>query len=229
MRFGDISIEDIIRLGLIAFGATSAIYIVYIAGYFSMIGYEFLGLYFDANIISGILHIMPFVVGIFGASIFLYNTIYTFFLDHDSPDSIINMFSLFDKLLLIPVLASMFMYGSWIEIRAFIYGSTAFVVFGSIFFSYIHSKEIDYIRCVLFIFIVFSTSMLAGKSVAYNDLNDEGNNRYNIYTKDKNYINVILLRTSSNGVLIKSGKDIVFYSRDKLDRLERSSDKVPKK
>ncbi len=48
-----------------------------------------------------------------------------------------------------------------------------------------------------------------------------GKNRYNLYSSEKSYLNVLVLRSTSTSVIFKAGDEIIFYDRANIKRLER--------
>lgn len=58
-----------------------------------------------------------------------------------------------------------------------------------------------------------------GKYQAIEDLNHP-KARYSVTADDKNYVNVILLRASEAGVLLRVGETVVLYDRSKVSKIE---------
>ncbi|SOC92834.1 hypothetical protein SAMN05216358_2994 [Rhizobium sp. AN5] len=220
MRFGDLAIEDVVKLALVCFGGAAATFVVYTAGYFSLVGPEFLGIYFDGNIISGIVQVTPMVTGVTSICLFLYYWIYRLFCSFDDGEKIIDFLLVIDKVLIIPIVATLFMDKDWLDLKAFILLLSAFVIAGAVFFQNMHYGVVNYLSVSFLIFTLFNAVDISGKASAYRDLTKDAP-RYSLYTTDKNYVNVVVLRSTSNGVIVKSGNDIIFYGKDQIERLER--------
>lgn len=220
MQIGDLSIEDVVRLGLVCFGAAAASYVTYTAGYFSLLGPEFIGIYFDGNLLSGIVQITPAVAAVISMSVVTYYYIYMVLSKFDEGGNIIEILLIMDKLIFIPVLIAFFLDGYLLVVKSAVFFVSAFVIAGVVFFQYWLHGAINYLNVVFLIFTLYNAIDYSGKAAAYEDLT-KGSPRYSLYTSDKNYANVVVLRSTDNGVIIKSGRDIVFYANEKIIKMER--------
>ncbi|MER9586527.1 hypothetical protein [Mesorhizobium sp. M0276] len=225
MQLGDIGLDDIAKAGAVCVGATAAAFVVKATGYFYVVGPEFIGLYLDSNMIVGIFYAAPYVFSIISISVYAYYLIYKavgyFFNDETE---IINLLLFYDKILAVPVVvAIIFAKGEWIMVESAIFLIASFVIGGIIFFQYFHFGNYNSFNIVIFIFSMYNTVYIGGKAEAVFDMSKKGP-LFDIYTEETNFINAVILKTASNGILVRWGDQVIFYKASDIKKISRHID-----
>lgn len=225
MQFGDIGLDDIAKFGALCVGATAAAFVIKATGYFTVVGPEFIGLYLDGNILTGIFYAAPYVFSVVSLSIWIYYWIYRGFRRlFDDETEITRMLLFYDKVMIIPItIAVLFANGKWVFIEEIVFAVAAFIVGGVVFFQYFHFERINYINVIFCAFAIYSAVYVSGKADAVSDLLKK-EPVFDIYTTDTNYVNAIILKTASNGIVIRWGDKIIFYKTDDIKKISRHLD-----
>lgn len=223
MRFGGIGIDDIAKVSAVCVGATAATFFIETTGYFKIIGKEFIGIYLDSNLFIGVLHSAPFVFSYICISVTAYYYCLKLFryLSNDEK-SFVDVLLIYDKLLIIPIVVFAFITSNnliWLKASIFIIAS--FITWGIVYFQYYHFNVINYINLLFALFTTYNAIFISGQSDAVADLKRTAP-LYDVFTDDKNYINTVILRATSAGVLIRWGQDVIFYRDTEIKKIRRS-------
>ncbi|RWB09003.1 MAG: hypothetical protein EOQ39_03640 [Mesorhizobium sp.] len=201
MQFGEIGLDDVAKAGALCVGATAAAFVVKATGYFYVVGPEFIGLYLDSNMLSGIFYAAPYVFSIISVSVYVYYLIYkSFGYFFDDETEIINLLLFYDKILVIPVIvAVIFAKGEWIMVESIIFLFSSFVIGGIVFFQYFHFKSYNSFNVVVLLFSIYNTIYIGGKAEAVFDLSKKGP-LFDVYTEESNFINAVSVKWYSNSL-----------------------------
>ncbi len=219
-------------------GCAFITYVVRTIGYFRIIAPEYLGFFIETDLVMGAIRATPFVVG---ACYIVYTLFWLVSLVIDHEDKIVRVTR--------PIHGIKRLSRPWMKTVALWTFYFALIVSGFVFegenffitleLSYLAALYVviwtlqqyeDYGKINPFVGVaamlsVYTALINTGKWEAIVDLNSS-NARYSITATDKSYVNVILLRTSASGVLLKAGKDIILYDRSKVSKIERMADQI---
>lgn len=215
-------IEAIAKMAALSVSLAAAVYVAKTVGYFSIVGLEFLGVYFDANLVTGIVYVTPGVVAISSFGLFLFYWLYRFATHVLGDDAAIFSLMLFlDKLIILPLfVAVIFGKGEWVELKATVFLVSGTIVAAAMFVQYMHVGAVNVVSGFFLIFTLFASAKFYGEAEAYNDLSKKYPT-FSIHTEEINYVNAVIMKSTSAGVLLRSGKEIVFYPSSRVIKISR--------
>ncbi|MEW9616041.1 hypothetical protein AB3G45_19690 [Shinella sp. S4-D37] len=222
-------------------GCAFITYVIRTMGYFSVIAPEYLGFFIETDLIMGAIRAAPFV---FASATFAYLIFWLVAIALAHEEKVDRVF--------LPIDAVVERVPSWVK------RLPLFIFFAALFASSFLLEGDSYVLRVAMLYLnlmiavmwlaerraaehtihplalaaclisLYSALYETGKFEAIQDLN-HSKARYSITASDKSYVNVLLLRATSSGVLLKAGNEVILYDRSHITKIERATDLITQK
>lgn len=236
-----LTISEVAAILGIGVGCAFASYALISTGYFSIVGPGMLGWFLETNLLSGAIFCLPYVL--------LALTITPFFVFESIGRSIFGE----KRNQEIPTQStnlirnnslSMALVGALLFVSNFIYSDYSYndtyystfiwaiaTLYSLIMIRYNVRNRFYPFLVIYFVIMLMNLSMFLivfGASQGHRDLVRE-DRRYDVVAEDKTYLNVTVIRTTSSSLILRVGKDVVFYERSRIKRLSRTPDDAVQK
>ncbi|UPA25361.1 hypothetical protein [Shinella oryzae] len=239
--FEDMSFTKVVSIVGFLIGCAFITYVVRTMGYFAVIAPEYLGFFIETDLIMGAIRAAPFVIGC-ATFVYLIFWFAAVLLAHEEKvdrvimpiDAAVRRLPVWLRTLplvifFVALFASPFLFeGDFYVIRvAFLYVNLSLAVMWLVQ-KHAADRTVHPPAFATFLITLYPALYETGKYEAIQDLN-HSEARYSITAGDRSYVNALLLKASSNGVLLKVGNEVILYDRSQIARIERATDRIEQK
>ncbi|AYD00959.1 hypothetical protein NCHU2750_15690 [Neorhizobium sp. NCHU2750] len=218
----NVTLQEITGFAALCFSLAVSFYVIEASGYFSVVGPEFIGIYFDDNLIAGVVEVLP-TISLVLCLIFLFsNFVYSNFEKRGKERNLLQILWWSDWGIGILFSLAIFFPSErdFLPIKVIAYYLNAMVLLGICYIQIFRFDVVRWSNVAITIFIWYTAIYQGGRASAVLDL-AKAEPRFFISTAERDYANAVILRATAKGVIIHSGTDVIFYRAEDIKRIGR--------
>ncbi|PDS58045.1 hypothetical protein CO663_14200 [Rhizobium anhuiense] len=219
----NITIQDVGAFAAFCFSLAVGFYVIQAAGYFSVVGAEFIGIYFDGNLVAGVIEVLPTIAGLTWFIVIFSNIIFSYFEKKDKEIQLLNIFWWSDWAIGLAFSLSFLLPSEkdFLFVKVAFYYLNAFCLIGICYLQIYRFEVTRLFNVAIAALIIYTAIYQGGRLSAVIDLS-KSEPRFSISTSEKGYANTVVMKATANGLIIHSGGDVIFYRSDEIKRMSRA-------